>query len=227
MSSAPSSIPPKPLPKNRAVLEVLFKLSDLCFQRARNVIHRSQQKLRLLNDFGDGKITFAELSARNREIDDTQKRDKDGTLAEIDTLWPYCEIELLQAAGDHMSQGGMAVAGLTVADETMANQWLKSCIELLQGQRLHAIALLRLRERIFQALEGRARTRARTRRLFWQKSNRVKGISQYFIESSCGKKSWSERKCRSHLTLRTGNVNAPVVCCAACAAFGNVSRTAI
>ena len=126
----------------------------MCLQRARNAIHRSEHKVRLLFDLDDGKIRFEDLVLRVRQIDDAHQQDRDTSTTEIKALWPYCEIELLEAAGEHMSKGGLAVVGGSeVTDEQTANEFAKSTIGLVLGQRLHVTALQRLRQRIFVALE--------------------------------------------------------------------------
>jgi hypothetical protein len=157
MPSDASSNLPKPLPRNRAVLEIMFKHCDLCIHRARNALHRSQQKVLMLFDLDDGKLAFSEMIARVKEIDEAHQRDRDTSLTEIESLWPYCEIDLLSAAGDYMSQGGMAVAGSqSVVDEKTANEFARSGALLFLGQRLHVTALQRLRHRIFEALESKS-----------------------------------------------------------------------
>jgi len=154
-TSDSSSNSSKTLPKNRAILESMFKHCDICIERARNAIHRSAQKIRYLWDYADGKISWEELRRRTQQIDEVHQRVRDSAITEIEALWPFCEIELLAAAGDHMEHGGLAIAGIEVRDQQGANKLAKSSAELLMGQRLHVTALQRLRHRIFESLEAK------------------------------------------------------------------------
>jgi hypothetical protein len=146
---------PTPLPKSRTILETMFKHCDICIERARNARHRSRQKIRLLFDRDDGKLSFEELRRRMQPIDEAHHRDRDTSTVEIEELWPYCEPELLAGAAAYLNQAEPAVKGDEyVKDEQTAQEFAKATVDLGLGQKIHLIALQRLRHRIFEAIES-------------------------------------------------------------------------
>ena len=175
----------KPLPKSRAILEVMYRHCCICIERANIAIHRGAQQIRILFEWEEGKVNWDEVVKRLRSINESHQRERDIKMSDASGLWPYCEEELIAAAEENFEKGGLArINGAKmVTDEKTARQFARSSVLFLLGQRIHITALQDLRNRVFEALEQQsADTRADTESLLASAAPRNEDVALLYLK---------------------------------------------
>jgi hypothetical protein len=135
--------------------------------------------MRALLDWNDGKLSWSEVQQRRRNVDGAYKRDRDECRPDFESLWPFCDPELLNHVTDCLITGRLAASetGFVATDAKSGEQQAASAAALFIGQKLHVDMLRGLKEKISEELEKKsADTRADTEEIFAENAPRNESI---------------------------------------------------
>ena len=100
----------KPLPQSRVVLEDIYDKCARCLVIAEWVKQRDQRRFEILCRFADGEISYDDVQRHGKILHEAAERVRDGYVPQIESLWPYCDRELVAQARFYHGFGVEAAA---------------------------------------------------------------------------------------------------------------------
>jgi hypothetical protein len=143
------------LPPSRIALDDLFDRCARCLEIAEQVKQRDHRRFSLLCRYADGEISYDEVQRHEKILHEAAEQLRNEYVPQIESLWPFCNRELVAQARFFHSFGAEAAAeGYELVKDSplFANMVAAGIALAARGQALHIHILRDLRMRLLLAI---------------------------------------------------------------------------